>query len=80
MFDLIIRDGKVIDGTGSKPRIADIAVKNGVIVGVGDIRKPAKRTINASGYLVSPGFVDIHTHYDDRPHGTPTSHPPLGTE
>ena len=55
MFDLIIRDGKVIDGTGSKPRIADIAVKNGVIVDVGDIRQPAKRTINASGYLVSPG-------------------------
>ena len=77
MFDLIIRDGKVIDGTGSKPRIADIAVKNGVIVDVGDIRQPAKRTINASGYLVSPGFVDIHTHYDGQatwdPYLTPSS-------
>ena len=77
MFDLVIRDGQVIDGTGSKPRIADIAVKNGVIVDVGVIGQPAKRTINAAGYLVSPGFVDIHTHYDGQatwdPYLTPSS-------
>ena len=77
MFDLIIRGGQVIDGTGSEPRIADVAVKNGTIVKVGEIDQSATRTVKASGLLVTPGFVDIHTHYDGQatwdPYLTPSS-------
>jgi N-acyl-D-aspartate/D-glutamate deacylase len=62
--DLLIRNGTVIDGTGDEPRSADVAVSNGVITEVGTIEGTATRTIDADGALVTPGFVDIHTHYD----------------
>ena len=64
MFDLVIRGGTVIDGSGSAPRTADIAVKDGVIVSVGGKAGPAAREVQADGALVTPGWVDIHTHYD----------------
>ena len=62
--DLIIRGGTVIDGTGAQPMTADVAVVAGKIVEVGQVSARAVREIDAQGALVTPGFVDIHTHYD----------------
>jgi N-acyl-D-aspartate/D-glutamate deacylase len=62
--DLIIRGATVVDGTGAPSRTADVAVKGGVIAAVGDVDGTATRVIDADGLLVTPGFVDIHTHYD----------------
>ncbi len=64
MHDLIITNGTVVDGTGTKPRVADIAVTNGIITEVGHIDGPARRRVDADGLIVAPGWVDIHTHYD----------------
>ncbi|MDG0977201.1 amidohydrolase family protein [Ilumatobacter sp.] len=63
-FDLVVQGGSVLDGTGSEARDADIAVRDGLIVEVGDVSGSATRTIDASGALVIPGIVDIHAHYD----------------
>jgi len=63
-LDLVIRSGTVIDGTGSAPRTADVAVAGGRIVEVGSVGAKGRREIDADGALVAPGFVDIHTHYD----------------
>jgi N-acyl-D-aspartate/D-glutamate deacylase len=63
-YDLVIRNGTVVDGTGA-PRIhADIAVRDGLIVEVGKVSGSAQQTIDASDLVVAPGFVDPHTHYD----------------
>ncbi len=64
MFDLVIRNATVVDGTGAAPRVADVAVEGNLIVGVGDDLGAARREIDAEGLLLTPGFVDIHTHYD----------------
>jgi N-acyl-D-aspartate/D-glutamate deacylase len=65
MHDLIIQGGTVVDGTGAPARTADITVSDGRITGVGDHRgEEAVRTVDADGLLVTPGWVDIHTHYD----------------
>lgn len=64
MHDLVIRGGTVVDGTGAAPRVADVAVDDGRVAAVGEVREPGRREIDASGKLVTPGFVDIHTHYD----------------
>ena len=65
MVDLLIRGGTLVDGTGAKPVTGDIAVKDGKIVEVGGrITSAAARTIDADGLLVTPGFVDVHTHFD----------------
>ncbi len=64
MFDLIIRNGTIIDGTGKDRFTGDVAVKDGVIAAVGNVEGDAKKEIDATGMLVTPGFVDIHTHYD----------------
>lgn len=64
MLDTIIRNGHVVDGTGAPARHADIGISNGKIAEIGKISTPAARTIDAGGRLVTPGFVDIHTHYD----------------
>lgn len=63
-FDLIVRNGTVIDGTGAGSVRADVAIKDGLIAAVGTIDASADREIDAAGKLVTPGFVDIHTHYD----------------
>jgi N-acyl-D-aspartate/D-glutamate deacylase len=63
-YDLIIRNGSVVDGTGAEPFAADVGVKGGVIAAVGVVSGSAAREIDARGMLVTPGFVDIHTHYD----------------
>lgn len=62
--DLIIRSGTVIDGTGADPRTADVAVSEGIVTEVGCIDGTAHRTVDADGLLVTPGFVDVHSHYD----------------
>ena len=63
-FDLIIRGGTIVDGTGGERFTGDIAVKDGLIAQVGEIRGDADEEIDAAGMIVTPGFVDIHTHYD----------------
>lgn len=64
MHDLVIRKGKVIDGSGSPAREADVAVDGETIVAVGEVSSPGRVEIDADGDLVTPGFVDVHTHYD----------------
>ncbi len=63
-FDLIIRNGTLVDGTGNKSQIADIAIKDGLIAAIGDFNGKSNQEIDASNLVVTPGFVDIHTHYD----------------
>ncbi|MFZ0251805.1 MAG: amidohydrolase family protein [Acidimicrobiales bacterium] len=62
--DLVIRGGLVADGRGGEPRRADVAVDSGSIAAVGPVRGRGAHEIDARGLLVTPGFVDIHTHYD----------------
>lgn len=64
MFDLKITGGQIHDGSGAAPVTADIAIKDGRIAAIGQDLGGAARTIDATGKLVTPGFVDIHTHYD----------------
>jgi N-acyl-D-aspartate/D-glutamate deacylase len=63
-YDLVIRGGAVVDGTGAPAFVADVAVKDGRIAAVGEIAGQGAEEIDATGRLVTPGFVDIHTHYD----------------
>ncbi|QTH24990.1 amidohydrolase family protein (plasmid) [Rhizorhabdus wittichii] len=63
-FDLVIRGGTIVDGTGTQPYIADVGVRDGLIVEVGSLTGTGREEIDASGLTVTPGFVDIHTHYD----------------
>jgi N-acyl-D-amino-acid deacylase len=76
VHDLVIRGGLVVDGTGTAPRTADVAVTGGVITEVGRVSGSVHRELDADGLLVTPGFVDIHTHYDGQatwdPHLTPS--------
>ncbi|MEI7622934.1 MAG: amidohydrolase family protein [Actinomycetes bacterium] len=75
--DLVIRNGIVIDGTGAPRFAADIAVDDGVITAVGTVARSGRTELDASGLLVTPGWVDIHTHYDGQvswdPYLTPSS-------
>jgi N-acyl-D-amino-acid deacylase len=63
-FDLVIRGGTVFDGSGGEPRRADVAILDGRIAAVGTIDGSASEELDATGLIVTPGFVDIHTHYD----------------
>jgi len=63
-FDLVIRRGTVVDGSGVQPREADVAIVGGCIAEVGRVNGSGREEIDAKGLLVTPGFVDIHTHYD----------------
>src|SRR5487761_2656320 len=64
MHDLVIRNGKIVDGTGAPAFSGDVAIDGGRISSVGAKAGAARREIDADGMLVTPGFVDIHTHYD----------------
>lgn len=76
MHDLVIRNGQLVDGTGAPARLADVAIDGGVISAVGEVG-PGIEEIDAVGAIVTPGFVDIHTHYDGQviwdPEVTPSS-------
>ena len=63
-FDLVVRAGSVLDGTGTEAYTADIGVKDGVIREIGRINSKTYQEVDADGAIVTPGFVDIHTHYD----------------
>ena len=63
-YDLVIRNGTLVDGTGAVPRPGDVAVQDGRIVAVGQVSGHGAEEIDARGQLVTPGFVDVHTHYD----------------
>ena len=62
--DMVIRSGSGIDGTGQEAFTADVAIKDGLVVEVGKVSGVGRREVDADGALVTPGFVDIHTHYD----------------
>ncbi len=64
IYDIVIRNGLIVDGTGAAPFRGDVAVKDGRIAEVGKVTGLGRDEIDASGRLVTPGFVDIHTHYD----------------
>ncbi|OHV03863.1 N-acyl-D-amino-acid deacylase family protein [Mycobacterium talmoniae] len=63
-YDLLIRNGTIVDGLGGEPYVGDVAVRDGVIAAVGAVNGSGTREIDATGLLVTPGFVDLHTHYD----------------
>ena len=76
--DIVIKNGKIVNGTGKEPFFGDIAIKNNAISEIGEVNSKAKRQIDAEGLVVSPGFVDIHTHLDAQigwdPELKPVSH------
>ncbi len=63
-MDIVIRQATIIDGTGKDGFDADIAIQNGRIAAIGDITQSGREEIDARGLIATPGFVDIHTHYD----------------
>ena len=77
MHDLVIRNGKIIDGSGNKAFYGDVAIDGEKISIIGKVEQPGKEEIDAKGNLVTPGWVDIHTHYDGQvcwdPYITPSS-------
>jgi len=64
-YDLILRGGRVVDGTGNPAYFADVAIEGGRIVSMGKVRGEAKAELDASGLIVAPGFIDVHTHAED---------------
>ena len=64
MFDVVIRNGLVVDGTGNPGRTADVAIRDGRIVAIGEVSGNGNHEIDAEGLVVAPGFVDVHTHFD----------------
>jgi N-acyl-D-amino-acid deacylase len=64
MYDVLIRNGRIVDGTGAPAYAGNVAIKDGLIVAIGPVDGPAKEVIEADGALITPGFVDVHTHYD----------------
>ena len=77
MYDMVIRNGLVYDGTGTHPQQADVAITGNTIAAVGRIPDAGREEIDAAGHIVTPGFVDAHTHYDGQvtwdPYITPST-------
>ncbi|MCP4908001.1 MAG: amidohydrolase family protein [bacterium] len=77
MFDTLIRGGMLVDGCGTPPRRADIALLDGRIAAIGSISGAARETLDVEGRFVAPGFIDVHTHYDAQAFWDPTLSPSL---
>ena len=77
MHDLVIRGGTVVDGTGAAPVTADVAVDDDRIIAVGPVEEAGRREIDADGALVTPGWVDVHTHYDGQATWDPEMRPSI---
>ncbi|HEV3449754.1 MAG TPA: amidohydrolase family protein, partial [Acidimicrobiia bacterium] len=75
MHDLVVRGGTIVDGTGGAPRPGDVAVDDGRITAVGRVDAEAAAVLDATGCVVTPGFVDVHTHYDGQVTWDPTLAP-----
>src|SRR5262249_38069985 len=66
-FDLVIKGGTIIDGVRSPRYVADVGIRDGAITAIGQVRaSDARRVLDASGLIVAPGFIDLHTHYDSQ--------------
>lgn len=74
-LDLAITGGVVVDGTGAQPRRADVGISEGKVVEIGELSQSALQTIDATDLVVSPGFIDLHTHYDAQAFWDPTLSP-----
>src|SRR5512134_1667809 len=75
MLDLAIKGATVIDGSGAPGRIADVGVRDGRIVTVGTVTEDATETVDGTGLILAPGFVDPHTHYDAQLFWDPYANP-----
>ncbi|PQM50563.1 N-acyl-D-amino-acid deacylase family protein [Mycolicibacter virginiensis] len=62
--DVVVRNGTIVDGLGGQPYVGDVAIRDGVITEIGEVSGDSRHVIDATGLLVTPGFVDLHTHYD----------------
>src|SRR5262249_47938439 len=63
-FDLVVKGGELVDGTGTPRRRADVGVRDGRVVAIGELDQSATTVIDADGLVVAPGIVDVHTHFD----------------
>src|SRR5688572_24423159 len=76
-YDLVIRGGSVVDGTGLPAYTADVAIRDGRIAAIGRIAADARRVVDADGLIVAPGFIDVHTHYDVQLDWDPVASPAM---
>ena len=75
MFDAVVKNGSVIDGTGAPARVAGIGIRDGRVVAVGDLGESGQVVIDADGLTVAPGFIDLHSHYDAQVFWDTDAHP-----